>query len=68
MKFCKVHHFVDDTTLLCLCNSIRKPNKLANADVRQLVNWLNANKVSLNVKKAVMVIFNPKTVGERGSV
>ena len=28
MKFCKVHHFADDTSLLCLSNSIKKLNKL----------------------------------------
>ena len=50
-KFCKVHHFADDTNLLCLGNSIKKLNKLVNADSKRLVNWLNANKISLNVKK-----------------
>ena len=51
IKFCKVHHFADDTNLLCLGNSIKKLNKLVNADLKRLVNWLNANKISLNVKK-----------------
>ena len=51
IKFCKVHHFVDDTNLLCLGNSIKKLSKLVNADLKRLVNWLNANKISLNVKK-----------------
>ena len=50
IKFCKVHHFADDTNLLCLGNSIKKLNKLVNADLKRLVNWLNANKISLNVK------------------
>ena len=50
IKFCKVHHFADDTNLLCLSNSIRKLNKLVNTDLKHLVNWLNANKISLNVK------------------
>ena len=27
IKFCKVHHFVDDTNLLCLSNSIKKLKK-----------------------------------------
>ena len=57
IKFCKVHHFADDTDLLCLSNSIKKLNKLVNTDLKHLVNWLNANKISLNVKKAEMVIF-----------
>ena len=51
IKFCKVHHFADDTNLLCLSNSIKKLNKLVNADLKHLVNWLNANKISFNVKK-----------------
>ena len=51
IKSFKVHHFVDDSNLLCLSNSIKKLNKLVNADLKHLVNWLNANKISLNVKK-----------------
>ena len=51
IKFCKVHPFADETNLLCLSNSIKKQNKLVNADLKHLVNWLNANKISLNVKK-----------------
>ena len=57
MKFCKVYHFADDTNLLCLSNSIKKLNKLVNTDLKHLVNWLNANKISLNIKKTEMVIF-----------
>ena len=51
IKFCKVHHLGDDTKLLCLSNSIKKLNKLANVELKHLVNWLNVNKISLNVKK-----------------
>ena len=51
IKFCKVHHFADDTNLLYLSNSFKKLNKLVIADVNHLVNWLNENKISLNVKK-----------------
>ena len=39
IKFCKVYHFADDTNLLCLSNSIKKLNKLVNADLKHLVNW-----------------------------
>ena len=60
IKFCKVHHFADDTNLLCLRNSIKKLNKLVNADLKHLLNWLNANKISLNVKKSEMIIFKSK--------
>ena len=60
IKFCKVHHFANDTNLLCLSNSIKKLSKLVNADLKHLLNWLNANKISLNVKKTEMIIFKSK--------
>ena len=61
IKFCKVHHFADDTNLLCMRNSIIKLKKIANADLKHLVNWLNANKILLTVKKNdEMVIFKSK--------
>ena len=40
--------------------SPQKLTKLINADLENLINWLNANKISLNVSKTVMVIFKPK--------
>ena len=49
IKSYKAHHFADDSNLLCLSNSIKKLNKQVNADLKHLFNWLNANKVSLNV-------------------
>ena len=60
IKFCKVHHFADDTNLLYLGKSIKKRNKFVNIDLKNFVNWLNANKISLNVKKTEMVIFESK--------
>ena len=60
IKFCKVHHFADDTNLLCLSNSIKKLSKLVNADLKHLLNWLNGNKISLNVKKTEMITFKSK--------
>ena len=39
---------------------MKKLNKLVKADLKHLVNWLNANKNSLNVKKTEMVIFKSK--------
>ena len=60
IKFCKVHHFADDTNLLCMSNSIKKLNKLVSADLKHLVHWLNANKFSLSVKETRMVIFKSK--------
>ena len=43
-----------------MSNSIKKLNKLVSADLKHLVNWINANKISLNVKKAKVVICKSK--------
>ena len=60
IKFCKVQHFADDTNLLFLTTSNKKINKLISADLKNLSNWLNANKISLNVKKTETIIFNSR--------
>ena len=68
-KFCRVHHFADDTNLLLrLSTSIKKLNKLGIADLKHLVNWLNTNKISLNVKKTGMVIFKSKQKKSEGDL
>ena len=51
MKYCKVHHFADDTNLLNFNNSIKKINKQVGHDLQYLSYWLNANKICLNVNK-----------------
>ena len=51
MKHCKVHHFADDTNLLIINKSLKRLNKLSNIDLKNLTNWFNANKISLNVSK-----------------
>ena len=49
-QHCKVHHFVDDTNLFHTNKSMKNLNKLVNCDMKQLNNWLSANKISLNVE------------------
>ena len=51
LKFCKVHHFADDTNLFYFSKSVYRLNKYVNFDLKNLTYWLNANKISLNVKK-----------------
>ena len=60
IKFGKVHHFADDTNLFYIGKSIKKLNKLVNFDLKNLLCWLNENKISLNVKKTELVIFKSK--------
>ena len=52
-----VHHFADDTNLLHINESHKRLNKLLNADLKSLCNWLKANKISLNVAKTELIIF-----------
>ena len=56
----KVHHFSDDTNLLLINKSLKKINSLINHDLALLVQWLRANKISLNTSKTEIIIFRPK--------
>ena len=60
IQHCKVIHFADDTNLSLFTHSISKLNKLVNKDLKRLVRWLNANKISLNIEKTELVIFKSK--------
>ena len=51
LKFCKVHHFADDTNLMHFSKSVYRLNKYVNFDLKNLTYWLNANRISLNGKK-----------------
>ena len=57
LKFCKVHHFADDTNLIHFSKSVYRLNKYVNLDLKNLTYWLNANRISLNVKKTELVVF-----------
>ena len=60
ITFGKVHHFAHDTNLLHFSKSVNKVNKYVNLDMKNLINWLYTNKISLNVKKTELVIFRYK--------
>ena len=51
LKFCKAHHFADDTNLIHFSKSVNRLNKHVNLDLKNFTYWLNANKITLNVKK-----------------
>ena len=59
IKFYKVHHFADGTNLFHISKSIKKI-KFVNFNLKNLSNWLNANKISLNVSKTELIIFKPR--------
>ena len=53
---------------ICLSNSIKKLSKLVNANLKHLANWLNANNISLKVKKIEMVLFKSKQKKIKGDL
>ena len=60
MDFSTVHHFADDTNLLLTENSLKKLNKHINRDLKFVVQWIRANKLSLNTGKTKIVIFKSR--------
>ena len=60
IKHCKAHHFANDTDLLHINDSIKRLNKAVNSDLKNLTQWLNKNKNSLNVSKTGLILFKPK--------
>ena len=58
LRFCKVHHFPDDTNLIHFSKSVYcRLNKYLNLDLKNLTYSLNANRISMNVKKTELVIL-----------
>ena len=55
-----IHHFADDTNILWCNKSLKKVNKYINHDLSQIVQWLRANRISLNTNKTELIIFRPK--------
>ena len=60
VKHSATHHFADDTNLLYPNVSLKKINKHVNHDLRSIVHWLRANRISLNVDKTEIILFRPK--------
>ena len=52
-----VHHFADDTNLLYVNKNLKVIQNKMNKDLKSLVTWLRANKISLNASKTEMLIF-----------
>ena len=61
MVHSKVHHFADEANFLYASHSLKKIIKTINFDLSNLVQWLRANEISLNVNQTEQVIFrSPK--------
>lgn len=67
--FIKVSHllmpilFADDTNIFLSGKSLEEVLNVMNGELKKVVDWLNANKLSLNVNKTNYMIFRSKTRG-----
>ena len=57
LQYSEVYHFADDTNILQSVKSLEGLAKQLNQDLESLSQWLKANKLFLNVKKAELIIF-----------
>ena len=57
IKYCQTRHFADDTNLLIKNAYLKQLQKQLNLDLKQLCNWLKANKISLNCSKTELILF-----------
>ena len=57
LKYCSAIHFADDTVLMHENKSLEDMEKNVNFDLKNINDWLIANKISLNANKTEMVLF-----------
>ena len=60
IKYSRTYHFADDTNILCSDKSLYTLANKVNRDLKNLCQWLKANRLSLNVKKNELIIFRQK--------
>ena len=59
IKYSRTYHFVDDTNI-CYDKSLYTLANKVNHDLKNLSQWLKANKLCLNVKKTELVFWQKK--------
>ena len=60
IKHSSVHHFADDTNLLYSSSSLKLINKYIKHDLKLILHWLRANRISMNVDKTDIILFRSK--------
>ena len=61
VKYSDIHHFTDDTNLLYASKSIKDINRKVNFDLKNIIYWLRANKISLNADKTGLILFQKES-------
>ena len=59
--FSYIPHFADDRNIIYRHKSLRKINQRINYDLKNIVEWLRANKIALNTDKTEIVFIIQST-------
>ena len=60
IKHSETFYFADNTCLSNIKDSVKEINRVVNKDLKFLVQFINANRISLNVAKSEIAIFRRK--------
>ena len=60
LKYSTASHFADDTCLLYAARKTKSIESYLNYDLKNLSDWLHANRLSLNVTKTKLLLFHSK--------
>ena len=52
--------FADDTNLFCTGTDLKEIIRLVNEEISKIYDWVNANRLSLNIDKNNFMLFTPK--------
>ena len=52
--------FADDSNFFCIGKDLSSVTSIVNQELCTIVNWLNSNKMSLNIEKTHFMVFKPK--------
>ena len=55
-----MHHFADDTNLVYAIKSVKDINRKVKIDLKNIIYWLRANKITLKADKTELILFRSK--------
>ena len=61
-NYSEIQLFADDENLFYSSNSLKDIEKKVNFDLKNIVQWLRANKISLNTDKTEIILLRAKKV------
>ena len=59
-QYSSVHQFAGNTNLLVVEKSLKQLNRKVSRDLKLTVEWVRANKLSLNANKTEIIVLKPR--------